>query len=167
MRGTCTLALALLGCGYALVRPDNGGPVPALSLGQVRDLTVEGDLGQRLVAGVGHRLAGRARPRIANEPGVPVLQGALTSSPERTVAYDIYGAAFELALVGRLELVPDGAPAGPPLWSSGDVTARTLYARGPNATATEGNRRVALLALVDELSDRLAEHFLESPELPK
>ena len=79
------------------------------------------------------------------------------------------GGSQAMARVGWSRTGPRAlaCPAGPPLWSSGDVTARTLYARGPNATATEGNRRVALLALVDELSDRLAEHFLESPELPK
>lgn len=161
------LALALLvgGCGYSFVRGDAAGPVPALSIGLVRDLTTEGDLGVRLRRLVELRLSGRSAPRVEPaEAEVPHLEGTIASLPERTVGYDALGAVFEVRLRGRLTL--NSVPPAPwPLWTSGDVERTALYPRGATAAATASNRRLALEAALSALADALMDRLLESPEV--
>lgn len=159
------LAVLLLGCGYAFVRPDSGGPVPALSLGLIRDDTASGDLGLRVRGALARHLAARTRPRLlGHDADAPRLEGAVSALPDRTIAYDGLGAASEVRLRGHLDL-----QASPPtawaLWSSGDVEQATSYPRGATAAATEANRRLALEAAADALALALLNRLLDSPEV--
>lgn len=160
------LVLTLAACGYTFVRPDAAGPVPVLSLGLVRDLTPEGDLGLRLGRALRSALAARGAPRLAApDETAPRLEGLVGLRPDRTVGFDTHGAAFELRLHGELRLVSTGAPTPWPLWSSGDVERRAIYARGPDPAATETNRRLALETLTDELAAALLARLVQSPEI--
>lgn len=158
-------ACLLVGCGYTFVRPDAGGPVPALSLGLVQDDTPAGDLGLRVRDALARHLVARARPRLlTDDADAPRLEGAVTALPDRTIAYDASGAAFEVRLRGRLTLQAS-PPTAWPLWSSGDVDQTTRYPRGATAMATESNRRLALEAAADALAEALLNRLLDSPEV--
>jgi hypothetical protein len=158
-------ACLLLGCGYTLVRPDGAGPVPALALGVIRDATPAGDLGLRIRLGLARTLAARDRPRLlADDAEAPRLEGSVDALPDRTIAYDSLGAAFEVRLRGRLELLAS-PPTAWPLWTSGDVERSARYPRGATSAATESNRRLALEAAADALALALLDRLLTSPEV--
>lgn len=151
-------------CGYAFVTSDTGGPVAVLELGVMKDLSPEGDLGVRLARTLRRGLAGRSRPQLAAAgDGAPRLTGTLWPLPERTVGFDAAGALFEVGLRGRIELWPGDSATAWPLWSSGDVERRAVYARGGTALATEANRRAALEALTGRLGEDLLARLLETP----
>ena len=161
--------LAHAGCGYAFVRADAGGPAPVVSVGLVRDLSTEGDLGERLARDLRTRLAARKTPRLAG-PGdsVPRLEGVLTPLPDRTVAFDAFGALFEVRLRARLDLFASTTADHRtpwPLWSSGDVERSAVYARGATPVSTDANRRLALESVVAALSVDLLDRFVSSPEV--
>lgn len=161
------LGLAVLvvctGCGYRLVQPGAPGPVPPFRLGDLHDRTTEGDLAMRTRRGLRDALAARGEPPSRSEDDGPVwlLEGEVDLGNERTSAFDAFGAVFEVELRGRFRLVRPDEPW--PLWRSGDVVARAVYARGPTATAQEANRRVALETAAAALADRLLERLAERP----
>lgn len=158
-------ACLLLGCGYTLVRADSAGPVPALALGVIQDDTAAGDLGLRVRLALARRLAARDRPQLLGDDAeAPRLEGAVTAQPDRTVAYDTLGAAFEVRLRGHLELQAS-PPTAWPLWTSGDVEQTARYPRGATSTATESNRRLALEAAAEALALALLDRLLTSPEV--
>ena len=166
LRSPLALTAALTACGYGFVRPDASGPVPALTLGPIRDLTPEADLGLRVGRALRSALAARDRPRLVSaDEGAPRLEGQVALRPERTIGFDAHGAAFELRLHGELQLVASGASTPWPLWSSGDVERRAVYARGADPVASDANRRLALEHLTDELTRALLARLLQSPEL--
>ncbi len=164
------LAAACLvgGCGYTLVRADAAGPVPALALGVIQDDTAAGDLGLRVRLALARRLAARDRPRFlgdaADDADAPRLVGSVAALPDRTIAYDALGAAFEVRLRGRLELQAS-PPTAWPLWTSGDAEQAARYPRGATSVATESNRRLALEAAADALALALLDRLLTSPEV--
>jgi hypothetical protein len=173
VHGRCrkpALALAaaclLGGCGYSLVRADAAGPVPALALGVIQDDTAAGDLGFRVRLALARRLAARDRPALLPDASddAPRLVGSVAALPDRTIAYDALGAAFEVRLRGRLELQAS-PPTAWPLWTSGDVEQAARYPRGATSAATESNRRLALEATVDALAQALLDRLLTSPEV--
>ncbi|MCK6572425.1 hypothetical protein L6V77_15145 [Myxococcota bacterium] len=154
------------GCGYRLVQPDAPGPIPVMRLGDIQDRTTEGDLGLCAVRGLrdGLSTAGGVALRGDDDGTTPRLEGALELGPERTAGFADWGAAFEVELRGRFTLERADAPW--PVWRSGDVVARVLYARGPTATAHEANRRVALEMACTALATRLLERLADRPPVP-
>ncbi|MCA9537592.1 MAG: hypothetical protein KC620_01815 [Myxococcales bacterium] len=157
------LAASVAGCGYRLITADAEGPVEAVQLVAIDDLTPQGDLGLHAVRRLRDKLAGRRRPALSGEG--PGLGGVVRAADEAPLAFDAthHAAVTEVGVEFELRLV---ARDGTLLWSSGPIRRTRPCLRG--ATPLEGHaarRQARLDALADAVDDALA-RFLAQPPLP-
>ncbi|MCB9539112.1 MAG: hypothetical protein H6704_23060 [Myxococcales bacterium] len=155
-------AVLLCGCGYGWVRPDAGGPVPAVRLGVFDDRTAEGDLGLRVGARLRRLLAARQRPTLG---AGPTLEGVLRPIDEAPVGFDraARGALYHTGVEMEMRLVGEGDAL---LWSSGPVVHRVAYARGSTPLATRDARRAAVGRAAEQAADDLFARFVVLEALP-
>lgn len=150
-RPALLLALALAtGCGYRFIAPGDGAPSGPIAIGDLDDLTIDGDLGQHAA----HHLRRALAHRLA--PDAPRLDGTIRPADDPPLGFDAARAVAARSAGVELELHLT-ARDGDPLWHSGPVRRARPWIRTPDPLADRAARRAATLAALDDaLADALA-----------
>ena len=154
----CWCAVVIVGCGYTWVRPDAGGPVSTLRVGEVIDTSSEGDLGVHVVRELRRRIAGRERPRI--DPRAPyVFEGRIAVRSDRPVAFanDALSATWRTEVELDARLVDRDART---IWSPGRLVRTATWFRGATPVDSRSARRKALEDAAARVTADCVEHML-------